>query len=59
MQGGPTRLPRSWSVEVKSMEFRDKNKFTKACLGPVAEEKSKTTWIDLLEFLDAPEPEWE
>ena len=59
MQGGPTGLPSSWSVEVKSMEFRVKNKFTKACLGPEAEEKSETTWIDLLELLDAPEPEME
>ena len=59
MQGGPTGLPSSWSVEVKSMEFRVKTKFTKACLGPEAEEKSETTWIELLEFLDASEPEME
>ena len=59
MQEGPNGRPSSWSIEVKSMEFRVKNKFTKACLGPEAEEKSETTWIELLEFLDATEPEME
>ena len=59
MQGGSNGHPSSWSVEVKSMEFRVKKKFTKACMGPEAEEKSQTTWIELLEFLDATEPEME
>ena len=32
-------------------------RFIKACAGPRAEEKNETTWMQLLEFLDEPEPE--
>ena len=32
-------------------------RFKKACAGPQAEEKSEDTWMELLEFLDHPEPE--
>ena len=57
MQGGPSGLPSSWSLEGRNMELRVRTKFTKACLDPEAEEKSETTWTELLEFLDAAEPE--
>ena len=57
----PTRpngsAPSSWTVEGRGMEGRvqiDK-RFFKPCEGPKAEEKSENTWMELLEFLDAPE----
>ena len=46
--------PSCWTVEGR---VSTNKRFKKACAGPEAEEKSEDTWMELVEFLDHPEPE--
>ena len=61
MPGRPNGLRSSWAVEGKDMEGHDtvEKRFNKTSAGLKAEEKSERAWMELVEFLDEPEPEEE
>ena len=59
MPGRPNGVRSSWAVEGRDMESKVhvEKRFNKTSAGLKAEEKSEKAWMELLEFLDEPEPE--